>query len=149
MSRRSSANVLGGIGSPSGVRKSSRRPAAFFSLGLKPRIPNRINAAFIRLTIRVCSPTRLWRSRLGRCDRCEVCENIAPLDLKAHFGLWLFAPPFGPPDLVGRAGGLHDSPLIGGTERTRKTGQRSLDEPGFEDDPYGLAKGIEFPGHPQ
>ena len=33
MSRRSSANVLGGIGSPSGVRKPSRRSAAFFSLG--------------------------------------------------------------------------------------------------------------------
>jgi hypothetical protein len=42
MSRRSSANVLGGIGSPSGVRKSSRRPAAFFSLGSKPRMPSRI-----------------------------------------------------------------------------------------------------------
>jgi hypothetical protein len=39
MSRRSSASVFGGIGSPSGVRKSLRRPAAFFSLGLKPRIP--------------------------------------------------------------------------------------------------------------
>jgi len=34
MSRCSSARVLGGIGSP-GVRKSSRRPAAFFTLGLK------------------------------------------------------------------------------------------------------------------
>ena len=66
MSRCSSASVLGGIGSPSGVRKSSRRPAAFFSLGLKPRMPSRINAAFIRLTIRVRSRTRLWRSRLGR-----------------------------------------------------------------------------------
>ena len=66
MSRRSSAIVLGGIGSPSGVRKSSRRSAAFFSLGLKPRMPSRINVAFIRLTIRLCSPTRLSRSRLGR-----------------------------------------------------------------------------------
>src|SRR5262245_31413921 len=55
MSRRSSANVFGGIGSSSGVRKSSRRPAAFFSFGLKPRMPSRINAAFIRLTIRLCS----------------------------------------------------------------------------------------------
>src|SRR5258708_14589902 len=55
MSRRSSARVLGGIGSPSGVRKPSRRSAAFFSLGLKPRMPSRINAAFIRLTIRLCS----------------------------------------------------------------------------------------------
>src|SRR6516225_11489250 len=66
MSRRSSASVLGGIGSPSGVRKPSRRSAAFFSLGLKPRMPSLINAAFIRLTIRLCSPTRLSRSRLGR-----------------------------------------------------------------------------------
>src|SRR5882724_265335 len=57
MSRRSSAKVLGGIGSPSGVRKPTRRSAAFFSLGLKPRMPSRINAAFIRLTIRLCSPT--------------------------------------------------------------------------------------------
>src|SRR5882672_11498285 len=46
MSRRSSAWVLGGIGSPSGVRKPSRRSAAFFSLGLKPRIPSRINVCF-------------------------------------------------------------------------------------------------------
>src|SRR5258705_5176189 len=45
MSRRSSANVLGGIGSSSGVRKSSRRAAAFFSLGLKPRMPSRIFVA--------------------------------------------------------------------------------------------------------
>ena len=46
------SHVLGGIGSPSGVRKPSRRSAAFFSLGLKPRMPSRTNAAFIRLTIR-------------------------------------------------------------------------------------------------
>ena len=56
MSRRGSASVFGGIGSPSGVRKSSRRPAALFSLGLNPRMPSRISAAFIRLTIRLCSP---------------------------------------------------------------------------------------------
>src|SRR6266481_7708859 len=56
MSRRSSASVLGGIGSPSGVRRPSRRSTAFFSLGLKPRMPSRTNAAFIRLTI------RLWLS---------------------------------------------------------------------------------------
>src|SRR5271163_803921 len=80
MSCLSSANVLGGIGSPSGVRKSSRRSAAFFSLGLKPRMPSRLNAAFIRLTIRVCSPTRLSRSRLGRFEM-----KIA---LAAHGNLW-------------------------------------------------------------
>src|SRR6478672_7628258 len=44
MSRRNSACALGGIGSPSGVRKSSRRAAALFSLGLKPRMPSRTNA---------------------------------------------------------------------------------------------------------
>jgi PAS domain S-box-containing protein len=38
---------LGGIGSPSGVRKPSRRSTAFFSLGLKPRMPSRASAAFI------------------------------------------------------------------------------------------------------
>src|SRR3984893_14026819 len=65
MSRRSSAIVLGGIGSSSGVRKSSSRPAAFFSLGLKPRMPSRIKVAFIRLTIRVCSPTRLLALAVG------------------------------------------------------------------------------------
>src|SRR5215831_9573912 len=32
--------------------------------------------------------------------------------------LWMFAPPFRPPDLVRRAGGLHDDPLIGGSERS-------------------------------
>ena len=45
MSRYSSDNVLGGIGSPSGVRKPSSRSAAFFSLGLKPRMPSRTNVA--------------------------------------------------------------------------------------------------------
>jgi len=64
--------------------------------------------------------------------------------------LWMFAPPFRPPDLVRRAGGLHDDPLIGGSERSSlEAGQRGFDEPRFEDDPYGLAVGIKFPGHPQ
>jgi len=35
-------------------------------LGLKPRMPSRTNVALIRLMIRLCSPTRLSRSRLGR-----------------------------------------------------------------------------------
>ena len=62
----------------------------------------------------------------------------------------MLAPPFGPPDLVRRAGSLHDSPLIGGTECLGEAGQRGLDEPRFEDDPYGrLAVAIEFPGHSQ
>src|SRR5208283_2894177 len=66
MSRRSSADVLGGIGAPSGVRKPSRRPAALFSLGLKPRMPSRTNAAFIRLTIRLRAPV-LARYGDARC----------------------------------------------------------------------------------
>src|SRR6266550_1525560 len=82
MSRRSSASVLGGIGPSSGVRNSSRRPAAFFSLGLKPRMPSRVNAAFIRLTIRVCSPTRLSRSRLGRL--ASSYDHLAVITLAAQ-----------------------------------------------------------------
>src|ERR1017187_1172229 len=66
MSRRSSADVLGGIGSPSGVRKPSRRPAALFSLGLKPRMPSRTNAAFIRETIGLGAPV-LARYGDARC----------------------------------------------------------------------------------
>ncbi len=34
--------------------------------GLEPRLPSRARAAFILLTIRLCSRTRLSRSRLGR-----------------------------------------------------------------------------------
>ena len=79
MSRRSSAIVLGGIGSPSGVRKPSRRSAALFSLGLKPRMPSRTNAAFIRLTIRLRSPTRLSRSRLGRLASSSFIVGIATI----------------------------------------------------------------------
>jgi len=44
MSRRSSANVLGGIGALSDLRKPSRRSVAFFSFGLNPRMPNRAKA---------------------------------------------------------------------------------------------------------
>ena len=79
MSRRSSAYVLGGIGSPSGVRKPSRRPAALFSLGLKPLMPSRTNAAFIRLTIRLRSRMRLSRSRLGLAvERISAARTALP-----------------------------------------------------------------------
>jgi hypothetical protein len=44
----------------------------------------------------------------------------------------VFAPPIGPPDPVRCTSGLHDDPLIGGTERLGKTGQRGLDEPRFD-----------------
>ena len=73
------ASVFAGIGSPSGVRKPSRRPAAFFSLGLKPRMPSRINVAFMRLTIRLCSPTRFSRSRLGRLASSSWMVGIATI----------------------------------------------------------------------
>src|SRR5262245_32156936 len=58
-SRCSSASVLGGIGSPSGVRKCSRRSGAFLSLGLKLRMPSRARVALTRLTMVVCWPTRV------------------------------------------------------------------------------------------
>src|SRR5829696_7089520 len=66
MSRRSSARVFGGSGTPSGVRSDSRRPSAFRTIGLKPRTPRRAKAPFMRLTSRVRSPTRFSRSRIGR-----------------------------------------------------------------------------------
>lgn len=61
----------------------------------------------------------------------------------------MFAPPFGPSHLVSCARGLHDDPLIGGTEGLGKTRQCGLDEPRFKGDPCGLSVGIEFPGHSQ
>jgi hypothetical protein len=39
------------------VRKSSSRPAAFFSLGLKPRMPSRLNAPIYRAKRRETPPT--------------------------------------------------------------------------------------------
>ena len=87
MSRRSSARVLGGIVSPSGVRKPSRRSAAFFSLGLNPRMPSRINVAFIRLTIRLCSPMRLSCSRLAAWHLRSWCRDrhlLAEITLAAQ-----------------------------------------------------------------
>ena len=81
-------------------------------------------------------------------------EAVYPLprvyrEQRFRISLWMFAPPFGPSDLVRRAGGFHDDPLMGGTERSLEAGQCGFDEPRFEDDPYGLAVGIKFPGHPQ
>ena len=66
MSRRSSARVFGGRAPPSGVRSVSRRSAALRRVGLKPRMPRRARPALIRFTMRVRSPTRPSRSRLGR-----------------------------------------------------------------------------------
>ena len=59
MSRCSSANTFGGRGMPSGVRTVARRSAALRRVGLKLRTPSRAcSVAFIRLTMRVRSPTR-------------------------------------------------------------------------------------------
>src|SRR5262249_45509791 len=63
MSRCSSASVFGGIGSPSGVRKLSRRPTALFRFGFNPRMPSRIHPALIWFAIRTFSPARVPRSR--------------------------------------------------------------------------------------
>src|SRR5258706_12884855 len=88
MSRRNSASALGGIGSPSGVRKPSRRVVALFSLGLKPRMPSRTNAAFIRLTIRLRSPMRLSCSRLGPLGilvlHCRDLDHLAVITFAAQ-----------------------------------------------------------------
>ena len=61
----------------------------------------------------------------------------------------MFTPLLGPPDFVGRAGSLHDDPLIGGAECLGETGQGGLDQPRFERHSCGLAIGIEFLGHSQ
>ena len=51
---------------PSGVRNCSSRSAALRRPGLKPRMPSRASALFIRLPMRVRSLTKASRSRLGR-----------------------------------------------------------------------------------
>src|SRR2546430_217038 len=61
MSRCSSARVFGGSGTPSGVCTVARRSAALRRVGLKLRMPSRARVDFIRLTIRVRSPTRQAR----------------------------------------------------------------------------------------
>src|ERR1700733_6325961 len=80
-------------------------------------------------------------------------DKVASDDfLKANencFGLWIFAPPFGPSDFMGSASGLYDDALIGRTEWLGKAAQRGFDEPRFEGDPCRLAVGIEFPRHSQ
>ncbi len=48
------------------MRRVSRRSGALRKVALKPRMPKRTKAPFIRLTMRVRSPTRVSRSRLGR-----------------------------------------------------------------------------------
>ena len=45
----SNYSVFGGIGLPSAVRSAARRSGALRNFGLKPRMPRRTKAAFIRL----------------------------------------------------------------------------------------------------
>ena len=61
----------------------------------------------------------------------------------------MFAPPFGPPDFVRSASGLHDDPLFGETGLPVKASQGGFYEPRLEGDPSGLTVGIEFFGHSQ
>ena len=66
ISRCNSAETFGGSAEPSGVCSVARRSAALRRVGLKLRMPSRARVPFIRLTMRVRSPTRRSRSRLGR-----------------------------------------------------------------------------------
>src|SRR5437773_8898008 len=88
MSRCSSDNVLGGIGSPSGVRKPSSRSAAFFSLGLKPRMPSRTNVALIPVddpTLLSDEALALAVGPLAICVlNCRDCDHLAVMTLAAQ-----------------------------------------------------------------
>src|ERR1700674_666520 len=86
MSRRNSASALGGIGSPSGVRKPSRRVLALFNLGLKPRMPSRTNAAFIRLTTSFSDEAvMLAVGPLGILVlHCRDCDHLAVITFAAQ-----------------------------------------------------------------
>ena len=65
MSRCISAMVLGGNGTPSGVRNLTRRSGALRKVGLNARTPNRIRQAFIRLMMRDRSQTRILALAIG------------------------------------------------------------------------------------
>ena len=58
--------VLVGRGTPSGVRSAAKRSGALRKFGLKLRMPRRAKVLFMRLMMRVRSPTSVSRSRLGR-----------------------------------------------------------------------------------
>ncbi len=79
ISRRISSSMFGGIALSSGVRNASSRFGALRSPGLKPRMPSRASADFMRLTIRARSPTRLSRSRLGRLASSSGSVGIATI----------------------------------------------------------------------
>jgi hypothetical protein len=76
-------------------------------------------------------------------DEANACGG------KAHFGLRMFAPPFGPTNFAGCTSGVHDSPLFSRTEFPIEASQGGLNEPWLEGHPCSLAVGIEFPGHSQ
>jgi hypothetical protein len=78
-SRRNSASVLVGRGTPSAARSVSSCCAARRSSGLKPRIPSRASVLFMRLMMRVRSPTRFSRSRLGRLASSSSSVGIAAM----------------------------------------------------------------------
>jgi hypothetical protein len=93
--RRSSADVSGCIGRPSGARNSSRC-SGLVQLVMTRRTPRRRNAAFMRLIIRGCSAMKLSRPRLGRlassmqpaskpsAPRCGLNSRVATVSRSRH-----------------------------------------------------------------
>jgi hypothetical protein len=79
ISRLSSASVLDGTGHQSGVRSPTSCSGALRSFGLKPRMPRRTNAAFIRLTMPVRLPTSCSRSQVGRFASSPSRVGIAAM----------------------------------------------------------------------
>ena len=77
MSRRSSAKRVGRQRHALGVCAVARRSAALRRAGLKLRMPSRARVDFMRLTIRVRSPTRFSRSRFGRLASSSVNRRHA------------------------------------------------------------------------
>ena len=79
LSRRSSANVLGGTGSLF-RRGQPLEPLRGRAQGRpKPRMPRRASALLIRLPMRVRSPTRFSRSRLCRFASSSSRLGIAAM----------------------------------------------------------------------
>jgi hypothetical protein len=63
------------------MRKPSSRSAAFFSLGLKPRMPSRTNVALIRLMIALAlavGPLAIF------VLNCRDCDHLAMITLTAQ-----------------------------------------------------------------
>src|SRR6516164_227455 len=112
ISRVSSASVLGGMGHPSGVRSVASRSGALRNFGLKPRMPRRTKAAFIRLTMPVRLPTSCSRSRVGR-----FASSSSSVGDSGHAAVFLLAAqpteqrPFEQPNI--QPIGLRASPLPG------------------------------------